>query len=362
MLKNEIDLNQNDEQVSFEEIFKKISETLSFFKQKFLIIFIASILGGLGGFWVAFTDIPIYSAKLRFVNKETGGSSASISSLGSLGSLIGGASGSASPFDRTLAIIGSEKIVGNALFKIISVKGKDDLAINHLIEIQELHKAWIKDSTLSKVKFTTGKIDLSTFSFPQRKAYKSILNMLISVKATMFGKAYDKKSGVFEIIINTKNEEFSIEFAKVLFNELEQFMYNQSVNSSEKNIIIIRNKIDSIKTELNSVQNALARNTDRTLGLLMQEDKVDQKKLMMKEQMLTIMYGEAQKNLETFRFINESINKGLEVIEFPFSPIQPNNKSKLNFTLVGFLYSGIICFGFLLFRRWVKESLLKQKN
>jgi hypothetical protein len=130
----------------------------------------------------------------------------------------------------------------------------------------------------------------------------------------MFGKSYDKKSGVFEMIINTKSEEFSIEFSKVLYNELEQFMYNQSVNSSGKNISIINNKVDSIKSELNSVQNLLARNTDRTLGLLMQEDKVDQKKLMLKEQMLTIMYGEAQKNLETFKFINESIIPWFRII------------------------------------------------
>lgn len=357
MLKNENYLNENKEEFSLKYILKKIRETLNFLKQKFWIIFLVAILGGGAGFWFAFTGIPTYSAKLRFLMKETGGSSALMSSIGSLGSLIGGAAGSVSPLDRTLAIIGSEKIVGNALLKIISVKGREDLAINHLIEIQELRKAWIKDSTLSKVKFNKAKIDLSTFSFPQRKAYKNILNMLIGVKSTIFGKTYDKKSGIFEIIINTNNEEFSIEFAKVLYNELEQFMYNQSVNSSEKNIIIIRNKIDSIKTELNSVQNAVARNTDRTLGLLMQEDKVDQKKLMMKEQMLTIMYGEAQKNLETFRFINESINKGLEVIEFPFSPIQPNNKSKLKFTLIGFLYSGIVCFGFLLSRKWIKENL-----
>jgi uncharacterized protein involved in exopolysaccharide biosynthesis len=134
-------------------------------------------------------------------------------------------------------------------------------------------------------------------------------------------------------------------------------MYNQSTNSSGKNIEIIASKLDSIKTELNGVQNALARNTDRTLGLLMQEDKVDQKKLMMKEQMLTIMYGEAQKNLETFKFVNESINKGLEVIQTPFSPIQPSSKSKVKFTLIGFLASGILGFGLLFIKKWVNDLL-----
>jgi hypothetical protein len=48
--------------------------------------------------------------------KESGGSSALMSSLGSLGSLIGGSSGTTSPLDRTLSnIMGSEKIVGSML-------------------------------------------------------------------------------------------------------------------------------------------------------------------------------------------------------------------------------------------------------
>lgn len=357
MLKNENDLNQNDGELSLKDILIKISKTLTFIKQKFWIIFLAAILGAGGGFWFAFIGKESYSAKLSFLMKESSGGSGLMSSLGSLGSLIGGAGGTTSPLDRTLAILGSEKIVGSALMKSITIDKVDDLAINHLIQIQGLRKAWEKDSLLAGVKFNKSSVSISNFSLSERKAYKSIVNILIGINATMFVKSYDKKSGVFEIIINSKSEAFSIEFTKILFKELENFIYNQSINSSGKNITIIANKLDSIKAELNGVQNTLARNTDRTLGLLMQEDKVDQKKLMMKEQMLTIMYGEAQKNLETFKFINESINTGLEVLESPISPIQPMQRSKLKFTLVGFLFSGIVCFGFLVSKKWVKENL-----
>lgn len=348
--------SQNDV-LSLRQIVKKAMGLISFLKLQFWKLLFFSMIGGGIGFWFAFIGKESYSAKLRFLMKESGGGSGLMSSLGSLGSLIGGAGGTTSPLDRTLAILGSEKIVGSALMKSITIDKVDDLAINHLIQIQGLRKAWEKDSLLAGVKFNKSSVSISNFSLSERKAYKSIVNVLIGINATMFVKSYDKKSGVFEIIINTKSEEFSIEFTKILFKELENFIYNQSINSSGKNITIIANKLDSIKAELNGVQNTLARNTDRTLGLLMQEDKVDQKKLMMKEQMLTIMYGEAQKNLETFKFINESINTGLEVLESPISPIQPMRRSKLKFTLVGFLFSGIVCFGFLVSKKWVKENL-----
>ena len=57
-------------------------------------------------------------------------------------------------------------------------------------------------------------------------------------------------------------------------------------------------KVDSIQGELNSVRRQLARKTDQSLGLLLNEEKVDLKSLAVKEQILLTMYGEAQKNLE----------------------------------------------------------------
>lgn len=350
-------IDPNNDELSLKEIIQKIIGLVTFFKLQFWKLLIFSIIGGGIGFWLAYSSTPIYSARTKFLMKESGGGSSLMSSLGSLGSLIGGAGGTVSPLDRTLAIMGSEKIVGDALFKKILVEGKLDLAINHLIEIQELRKLWEKDTVLNGVQFLQNRTTKESLNFKQRKAYKIVINLLIGEKATIIGKIFDKKSGVFDLTVNTKNEDFSIEFNKVLYNELEMFMYNQSTNSSGKNIEIIASKLDSIKTELNGVQNALARHTDRTLGLLMQEDKVDQKNLMMKEQMLTIMYGEAQKNLETFKFVNESINKALEVIQTPFSPIQPSRKSKVKFTLIGFLASGILGFGLLFIIKWTREQL-----
>ena len=69
------------------------------------------------------------------------------------------------------------------------------------------------------------------------------------------------------------------------------------------------------------------------------------------------MYGEAQKNLETFKFLNESTNVGLEVMEYPFSPIKPVRKSKIKFTFFGFLLAGSIGFSFFYAKKWIAGKL-----
>lgn len=355
-MQNQYVTEEHDDEMSVKEIILKIKRLITFLKFNFWKVFILSVFVGAIGFLYAFLSGPIYISKTKFLMKESSAGSSLMGSLGSLGTLIGGAAGTASPFDRTIAIMGSERIVGGALFSKIKVDGKVDLAINHLINVLNLHETWESDTLLNGVIFPLNVTVKDSLGFKERKAYRSIINLLISENQKVIEKSFDKKSGVFDLLVRTKNEDFSIQFNKRLYKELEKFMYEQSINSSSKNVLILNNKLDSIKSALNGVQNTLARTNDRTLGLLMQEDKVDQKKLIVKEQMLTLMYGEAQKNLETFKFLNESINPGLEVIETPFSPIQPTKKSIILFSVLGFLLANILGFSVLLINKWIREQ------
>lgn len=341
------------EDLTFKDFKNHTIELIQLIRRKFLVISIISVFGALLGFWFAYIDKPDYSAKTRFLMKDAGNNSSIMNSLGSLGSLIGGAAGVGAALERTLAVISSEKLIGESLLTQVELNNKKDFIINHIIQVQGLRKDWKADTLLNNIYFSQNENELSKMGLAHRKAYKAIINMFSMPSSNYFKKSYDKKSGVFETVINTNNEQLSIELSNVIFNRLDDFLYNQSVNSSGKNVLIINKKIDSIKNELNNIQLSLARNNDRTLGLIMQEDKVDQKKLMMKEQMLTIMYGEAQKNLETFKFVNQSISTGLEIIELPFSPIKPNRRDKVKFSFLGFFSFGLFTIIYFLTKKWL---------
>jgi uncharacterized protein involved in exopolysaccharide biosynthesis len=74
--------------------------------------------------------------------------------------------------------------------------------------------------------------------------------------------------------------------------------------------------------------------SDQSLGLLLQQNKVDLKSLSVKEQMLTVMYAEALKNFETYEFINKATIPSLTLIDYPFSPIKPLKNSRLLYTVL----------------------------
>jgi uncharacterized protein involved in exopolysaccharide biosynthesis len=125
------------------------------------------------------------------------------------------------------------------------------------------------------------------------------------------------------------------------------------------NVAILTKKVDSIQSELNSVRRQLARRTDQSMGIFLNEDKVDLKSLAEKEQILLTMYGEAQKNLETFLFMGQSASSStaLNLLDVPYSPLTPTKKSKVLFTLAGFFLASFFTFGFILIRRWYKNLM-----
>ena len=345
-----------DDEISLKDLIKIIQSWFSLlFKNSLLILLVGSIGGGLG-FYLAYSSKPVYKAESKFVVKE-GGPSGLSGSLGNLSSLLGGGGGSS--LDRTLAVISSDRVMGKVLLSTVLIEEKSDLVINHFINLNKSLKAsWAKDTALAKARFTPADTISQLFNFPQRKAYKSVLASFSGEKGIV-SKSFDKKTGIISLTVTHANEEFAIEVNRLIYDELKLFMREQSSETANMNVELLTRKVDSIQGELNGVRRALARRTDQSMGLLLNEDKVELKSLAVKEQILLTMYGEAQKNLETFLFMGQSASNAtaLNLLDAPFSPLTPAAKSKVLYTAAGFFLASFLCFGFILLRRWYKNIM-----
>jgi hypothetical protein len=184
----------------------------------------------------------------------------------------------------------------------------------------------------------------------KRKAIKKLEELLIPKSGKgIVARSFDKKSGVVTLSATHANQDFAITISKAIFYELRKFYVDQMTTSASNNVSILQLKVDSIKSELAKVQANYARTTDQSFGLLLQQDKVDLKKLALKEQILIAMYAEAQKNLETFRFMNESAIPTLTVIDMPYSPLKKVDNAFL-FCLLGVFIGAIFSSAFLVIR------------
>lgn len=341
-LSNKKNINYIHEIVLEIRIWKKI-----IFNKIILLIF-SSLIFGIIGIIYAKSFPPLYTANMKFMLKADANGGLS-SSLSSLSSMLGGSNSSnGNPLERILELVGSERIVNNALFRKATINNSSNLLINHFMVLEKLDEKWKVDTILNKVKFDNSS-RFDNLNFSQRKAIKKITNLLTGrqdLSGGIISKNFNKKSGIVTISAQYKNETFAIELTNAIYNELIAFYIDQSIYTTNNNVQILLQKVDSIKTALKYTQNQLASNTDKSLGLLLQRDKVESKSLAINEQMLILMYGEAQKNLETLRFIQASATPSFAIIDAPYSPIDPTKKSTLFSVLIGLTLPFVIIVSF----------------
>jgi uncharacterized protein involved in exopolysaccharide biosynthesis len=350
------EIQQSNDEISLKELILIVRSWWGeLWRKKWTLISIA-LIGSMLGFSMAFFATPNYKASYRFFVKEAGASGLG-GSLGSLGSLLGAGGGTL--LDKAVEVIKSEMVVGKVLLTSIEMDAQSDLVINHYIKLEELQNQWKKDTLLARAKFALQDTIPDVYNTAQRKAYKLILTKFINEKSSIIQQSFEKKSGVVKLSVNNKNEDFSIKVSGLILEGVRSFIRNYAAESLNNNVSILNKKVDSIQSELTTVRRKLARATDQSFSVFLNEDKVDLKALAVQEQILLTMYGEAQKNLETVLFMGQSASNSAAVIvlDRPYSPIKPDQKSVILYAVVGFILSGGLGFGFILTRRWYKNLM-----
>jgi uncharacterized protein involved in exopolysaccharide biosynthesis len=349
------EIQLNDDAINLKDLIKVFQAWFLVLRRNITLVTFFGLIGGGMGFYITFKSKPTYKAESKFLLKE-GGASGLAGSLGSLGSLLGGSGGST--LDRAVAVIGTEKIIGKVLLTNWEINNQKDLVINHFIRLNPSADKWKEDTVLAVAQFRTIDTIPELFNFPQRKAYKAVMAALVGEKGFV-GKSFDKKTGIVSLEVTFLDEDFAIEINELIYEQLKNFVRYQASETASLNTAVMIKKVDSIQGELNSVRRQLARKTDQSLGLLLNEEKVDLKSLAVKEQILLTMYGEAQKNLETVLFLSQSASNAANftLLNRPFSPIKPIKKSKFLFTLVGFFLASFFTFFFIVIRRWYKNLM-----
>ncbi len=209
----------NTNNIDFQFIFLTLRKLLILIKKNLLIIFILGCLGSSVGFYIASTHRPIYQAESRFIISDLG-SNSFVSSLGNLGSLLGG-SGLPS-VEKIISVIRSQRVIGKVLLSPINVNDNKDLVINHFIHFSKLNEKWKWNTLLANDNFTFRDTIFESFNYSQRKVFKTVLASFIGQKGIV-ATSFDKKSGIVVLNVSHANEDFAIEVNKLIYNELNLF-------------------------------------------------------------------------------------------------------------------------------------------
>lgn len=362
------DTNQptyEEDEITLKEVILKIQEfILEAWRHKWWIV--AAGLGFAAIFLVrAMLEKPTYTATLTFmVNEDEGGSMGGIATiLGQFGLSSGSRSGRFN-MEKIMALARSRRIVQEVLFEQADLNGKHDYIANHIIDFYDYHQAWEKDTLLSGFYFRNDSITL--FKEIERKALLAIYGRMVGnpqkeVEGLM-DIGYNEETGILSLNVKSYEEVLSIIIANKAYEKLSRYYIEKTTEQQQKTYNTLKFKVDSIQTALYQKEQQLAQFQDQSQSLLLRTDNIKQTRLNREVQMLTLMYGEAIKNLETASFLLKSSTPVFQVVDPPISPIDPVRESKLKALVLGGFLGGFVALFILLGGKIVRDTIAGTKE
>lgn len=339
----QMDMNNEKEEVSIKDIVEKIRYWFAYMHARWILIFLAIILGAGAGFIYSKYKKPIYTAELNFVleDEKSGGLGAAAGLASQLGVDLGGTTSGAFSGDNLLELLKSRSMVEKTLLSEVMVSGKTETLAELYISFNTLRSKWKKEEGLEGLAYPTG-ANRKTFSLKQDSMlgqfYKQILKNILTIDKI------DKKLSIISVIVNSQNEMFSKTFCEKLVNNVSNFYIETKTKKEAENVAILQHQTDSVIRQLNSgitrVASAMDINPNPNPSL--QILRAPSQRSQVGVQANTAILTELVRNLELSKITLRKETPLIQVIDSPILPLEKTRLSALKGIVLGAFLAGFL--------------------
>ncbi|AMS26969.1 hypothetical protein AEM51_08015 [Bacteroidetes bacterium UKL13-3] len=348
------------DEITLRQIILRLTDWYNYFKSKWVLILICSLIGACIGFIRAYVSKPIYTAELTFALEEKGTGSSYSGIASQLGIELGGTSGGgAFSGENNIELIKSRYIIEKALLSAVEIEGKRILLINRYLEYNKIREEWEKSRPdLASITFTENE-DRAAFGIKKDSVlysvYKSIKTVSLSVAKV------EKKLSIISVKVKSPDELFAKYFTEVLVNAASNMYIESKTQKSKRNLDILEARLDSVKRQLDINIYGAASTKDQNINIIRAQGNVSFSKKQLNVQILTTMYGELIKNTEIAKYTLMREEPLIQIIDRPIFPLEKVKKGKLTGLIGGGffgLFTSLLLLTFSRFRKMLMNGFL----
>lgn len=332
--------NQIDE-VSLKDIIQKVKSWYKYLCKKWIVIFIATTIGGAIGLWYAVSQKTIYISELSFALEEDqggGGLGGALGLASQFGLDIGGSGGGAFAGENLLELMKSRSMIEQALLNPVVIDSKRLTLAEYYIQINQGGQG---SSTFNIHKFPVG-LDRTKFSRQQDSVLGKIYRNILGNNLTVQKK--DKKTSIVLVRVKSNSEAFSKYFTETLVQQVSDFYIHTKTKKSSTNLAIIQHQTDSVRRALYLAISGVASNVDinpnpnQALQIL----RVPSQRRQVDVQANTAILSELVKNLELAKVSLRRETPLIQIIDRPSFPLMTDKISKLRMLILGAFVGGFL--------------------
>lgn len=343
----------NDE-ITLKEIIPKITEWFTYLLYHWKIIFFFVLIGGISGLIYSIRAKPLYTATLSFaLEDQQSGMSGAFGLASQFGFDIGGTGGGIFAGTNLIELFKSRTILERTLLSPVEFEGKTVSFAEMYIQILKWREKWAQNSTLNNIQFLPN-ADRRQF----KRVQDSILGVLYETltKNNLKVEQRDRKIDIITIEMQSTNENFAKYFTESLAREVSDFYILTKSQKARINMEILLKQTDSIRRELNSAINGVARANDNTFGLnpALNVLRTPSVRRQVDVQANTSILTELIKQTEIAKVTLRKETPLIQVIDRPIFPLRKEKIGKLKAIILGIMLAGFAIVTSLILIRFLK--------
>ncbi len=344
-------MEQYNDEIQLKDILIKLSEYKEFLIKKKLLILLFSLLCFIIAVLIAISSDVKYNAELTFVveaEQQPGSSLGAMSGIASqFGFDIGGSSNTTFSQNNILELLRSRGVVEATLMQNGIVNGKNDLLIEHYININELKEDWEDDIT--SLSFD-GKLTQTNDSISGE-----IWRYICENKLVIDLQSDD--ANIINLSYVSVNEEFAKQFVEGLIKQMSKMYVKYKTAQSINTLDFLQDRADSVFVELEIAEEEFAKVKDINQRIVKASGRLKELQLMRRVEVLNAMYLEIVKNLELSKITLLNETPIIQIIDKPILPLEEDKTSKSLAGIIGAFLGGFLSLGFFVFSKLFKDAL-----
>ena len=345
-------MEQYNDEIQLKDILIKLSEYKTYLLKKKFTIIGFSFLFFMIGIFIAISKETKYNAELTFVveGEKGGGSLGAMSGIASqFGFDVGGGSSATFSQSNILELLKSRGVIENTLLQNIKVNGKEDLLIEHYLELNKVKESWLENDNFDGISYH----DKSTFIHDSISGgiWKSI------IKNKLIVELESDDANIITLSYLSVNDEFAKGFVESLIGEMSKMYISHQTAQANNTLDFLQNRADSVFSELEIAEEDFARIKDINQRIVKASGRLKELQLMRRVEVLNAMYLEIVKNLELSKITLLNQTPIINIIDKPVLPLEEEKTSKTLVGLLGGFLGGFLSVCFFIFRKLFKDAL-----
>ena len=346
-------MEQYNDEIQLKDILIKLSEYKAYLlKKKFAIIAYSLIFFILGVLSAIISDKK-YEAELTFVveDPEAGSSLGGMSGIASqFGFDIGGASSTTFSESNILELLKSRGVVVSALMQKEKIAGKEDLLIEHYLELNDIKEDWAENPDFDAVNYH------NKLTYIHDSISGNIWRDIVEGKLVV--KMQSDEANIINLSYVSVNEEFAKQFVEVLIDQMSKMYVVHQTAQAKNTLDFLKDRADSVFGELELAEEKFAKVKDINQRIVKASGRLKELQLMRRVEVLNTMYLEIIKNLELSKITLLNNTPIINIIDKPILPLEVDSKSKTLLGILGAFLGGFLSVCFFVFRKLFKDALV----